>query len=89
MQTPHRNVITYNVTRFLEVPIVHHTLDDLDGSSSSSIRFCLNDMLLVGPTVQKYSLSFLLRIRTYQIALSEDIDRNSREVKIRQDDRNL
>jgi len=89
MQTPHRNVITYNVTRFLEVPTVHHTLDDLDGSSSSSIRFCLNDMLLVGPTVQKYSLSFLLRFRTYQIALSVDIARNNREVKIRQDDRNL
>ena len=89
MQVPQRNVITYNLTRFLIMPTVHDTLLDLDESCISSNRICWNDMLIVGPTLQQYSFSFFLRFITYQIAFTADIARNCRKVKIRQDDRIL
>jgi len=88
-QAPQRNDNTYHVTRFLSFPTVHHTLVDLDGSCSSRSRICLNDMILVGPTVQEYLFSIFLRFRREQIAFTSDIAKMCRKVRIRQDNRNL
>jgi hypothetical protein len=49
----------------------------------------LNDTLLVGPTIQQDLYSIVLRFRTYQIALTADIAKMYRQVRIHQDDRKL
>jgi hypothetical protein len=59
-----------------------------DGSCSSN-RLSLNDTLLVGPTIQQYLYSIVLRFRTYQIAFTADIAKMYLQVRIHLDDRKL
>jgi hypothetical protein len=90
MQATQRNVITYHFTRFVRVPTVHHTLMLLCYVSClSSNGLFLNNMLLVGPTIQQYLYSIVLRFRDSQIELTVDIAKKCLQVKMNQDDRNL
>jgi hypothetical protein len=66
-----------------------HTHVALDGSCRSSNGLCLNEMLLVGPTIQQYLYSTFLRFRPHQFAFIADIADMYPKVKIHQSDRNL
>jgi len=56
-----------------------------DGSCRSSKGLSLNDVLLVGPTIQQDSNSTVLRLRIYQIAFTVDKAKTYRQVMIHQD----
>ena len=60
-----------------------------DGSCRSSNGLSLNDMFLLGPTIQQDLYFIVLRFRIYQIAFTPDIAKMYRQVRIRQDDRRL
>jgi hypothetical protein len=60
-----------------------------DGSASSSSRVSLNQVLMVGPTVQPDLCSIILSLRTHVIALSGDIAKMYRQVSVHPDDRDL
>jgi hypothetical protein len=66
-----------------------HTRVVLDGSCRSSEGLCLSDMFLVGPTIQQYLYSTVLRFRIFQTAFTSDRVKIYRQVKIHQDVRNL
>ncbi|XP_055603895.1 uncharacterized protein LOC129752127 [Uranotaenia lowii] len=57
-----------------------------DASAKTTTGISLNDTLLVGPTVQSDLVSILLRFCTHQVALTADIPKMYRQVKIHQDD---
>jgi hypothetical protein len=60
-----------------------------DESASSSSRVSLNQVLMVGPTVQPDLCSFILSFRTHVIALSADIAKMYWQVSVHPDDRDL
>ncbi|XP_041785595.1 uncharacterized protein LOC121600876 [Anopheles merus] len=60
-----------------------------DGSVKTSTGYSLNDILCVGPIVQDKLLDIVLRFRTYQIALVEDIAKMYRQILLHSDDRRL
>ncbi|XP_055591539.1 uncharacterized protein LOC129743526 [Uranotaenia lowii] len=57
-----------------------------DASAKTTTGISLNDTLLVGPTVQSDLVSILLRFCTHQVALTADIPKMYRQVKLHQDD---
>ena len=66
-----------------------HTRVFLNGSCRSINGFCSNDMLPVGPTIQQYEYSIVLRFRTYKFAFTTDTGKKCRQVKMHKDDRIL
>lgn len=60
-----------------------------DGSSKSSSGYSLNDILLVGPTVQEDLFSIILRARQHNILLTGDVAKMYRQVFVDQSQRNL
>jgi len=60
-----------------------------DGSCRSSNGLSLIYTLLVGPTIQQYFYSIVLRFRTYHIAFTADIAKMYRQVRIHEEDRKL
>jgi len=47
-----------------------------DASTKSSTGISLNDMLMVGPTLQDSLICILIRFRFYNIALIGDLEKN-------------
>ena len=60
-----------------------------DGSASTSTGISLNKMLLPGPTIQPTLGNTLLKFRTYPIALTADIAKMYRGVKLAPNDKDL
>ena len=60
-----------------------------DGSAATSTGVSLNKMLLPGPTIQPTLGNTLLKFRTYPVALSADIAKMYRGVKLAPSDKNL
>lgn len=57
-----------------------------DGSSQTDSGMSLNSKLCVGPTLQNDLFSTVLRFRTHEIALTSDIQKMYRQIKIHPDD---
>lgn len=60
-----------------------------DGSNPTSSGYSLNDILMVGPTIQDNLFSILLRARQYKYLLCGDIEKMYRQIEVHPDDRNL
>lgn len=58
-----------------------------DGSAKSNSGLSLNDLLMVGPTIQDDIVSLILRFRLYNYVISADIEKMYRQVLIREEDR--
>ncbi|XP_052871044.1 uncharacterized protein LOC128276627, partial [Anopheles cruzii] len=60
-----------------------------DASCKTSSGYSLNDILLVGPVIQKDLLSLLLKFRTHAIALVGDIEKMYRQIRVQEVDQPL
>ncbi|XP_033218088.1 uncharacterized protein LOC117173557 [Belonocnema kinseyi] len=60
-----------------------------DGSAKSTSGQSLNDILLIGPTVQQDLLSLVLRFRLHRIGITADIEKMYRQVWIHPEHRSL
>lgn len=60
-----------------------------DASAKSSSGVSLNDILLVGPTVHSTLMDVLLRFRMHRIAITADINKMYRAVKLVKSDRDF
>ncbi|XP_036142116.1 uncharacterized protein LOC118645350 [Monomorium pharaonis] len=58
-----------------------------DASAKTSRGISLNDMLLVGPTIQDKLLDHLLRFRVHKYVVTADIEKMYRQILIHPDDR--
>jgi hypothetical protein len=58
-----------------------------DASAKSSNGLSLNDMLMVGPTIQPKLFEHLVRFRTYNYVLSADIEKMYCQIVLHKDDR--
>ncbi|XP_018403789.1 PREDICTED: uncharacterized protein LOC108780532 [Cyphomyrmex costatus] len=77
---PHHAVIK-NSSNTTKVRVV------FDASAKASNGLSLNNMLMVGPTIQDPLFAHLLRFRIYKYVLSADIEKMYRQVLVHQDDR--
>lgn len=60
-----------------------------DASAKGSLGQSLNDQLLNGPVLQNNIFNVLTRFRTYQVALSADIQKMYRQISVHEEDRDL
>lgn len=73
--------------------IPHHAANSnkfrvvFDGSVKTSTGFSLNDILLNGPRVQEDLTSIIMRFRTHRIALTTDITKMYRQIRVPADQR--
>ncbi|UYV70186.1 hypothetical protein LAZ67_7002112 [Cordylochernes scorpioides] len=58
-----------------------------DASSRSTNNLSLNDFLHVGPRLQQNLFNILLRFRTFPIAITADIEKMFRQIRLNSDDR--
>ncbi|XP_011859184.1 PREDICTED: uncharacterized protein LOC105556702 [Vollenhovia emeryi] len=58
-----------------------------DASAKSTSGVSLNDILLIGPTIQDKLFSHLIRFRTYNYVITADIEKMYRQVLLHEDDR--
>ncbi|XP_033250890.1 uncharacterized protein LOC117189926 isoform X3 [Drosophila miranda] len=58
-----------------------------DASSKTSSQVALNDILMVGPTIQEELYSTLLRFRLHRFALTADVKKMYRQVMVNEADR--
>ncbi|XP_058802063.1 uncharacterized protein LOC131670464 [Phymastichus coffea] len=58
-----------------------------DASAKTSTNLSLNDVLMVGPTIQNTIFEQLLRFRTHQYVLTGDIEKMYRQILVHPDDR--
>ncbi|XP_053698970.1 uncharacterized protein LOC128745935 [Sabethes cyaneus] len=57
-----------------------------DGSAESTSGVSVNDVQMVGPTVQNDLISILINFRSFRIAVSADIPKMYRQVEVHDDD---
>ncbi|KAI8116345.1 hypothetical protein CVS40_11573 [Lucilia cuprina] len=60
-----------------------------DASSRTSSRTSLNDLLMVGPTVQEEFYAILIRFRFHKFVITADIEKMYRQVLVDENDRNF
>lgn len=60
-----------------------------DGSAKTTSSLSLNDLLMVGPTLQKDLFDLIIRFRTFKYVLSADITKMYRMIKIHKDDQDM
>lgn len=60
-----------------------------DGSAKTTSSLSLNDLLMVGPTLQKDLFDLLIRFRTFKYVLSADITKMYRMIKVHKDDQDM
>lgn len=58
-----------------------------DASNKTSSGKSLNDILRVGPTIQRNLINIVIRFRCYNVALTGDIQKMYRQVLVHPDDR--
>jgi hypothetical protein len=74
---------------FRETSTTTKTLVVFDGGAKSSNGLSLNDILLVGPTIQPDLYSIVLRFRTQQVSFSADIAKIYRQIAVHPRDRDF
>jgi len=60
-----------------------------DASAKSTTGVSLNDMLMVGPTIQQDLLSIILRFRMHRYVMTADISKMYRHIRVHPEDYNL
>lgn len=60
-----------------------------DASAKSDSGLSLNDIMMVGPTLQPDLFTILIRFRMYKIAITADVEKMYRMIKVHVDDVNL
>ena len=60
-----------------------------DASAKTSTGVSLNDLFLVGPTVHSTLIDVLLRFRSHRIALTTDVSKMCRAIKVTDTDKDL
>lgn len=60
-----------------------------DGSAKSATGYSLNDLMMVGPTIQEDLFSILVRFRKHNYVLAADIQKMYRQVLVSKDQRSL
>ncbi|CAL8126482.1 unnamed protein product [Orchesella dallaii] len=94
----HMELVTSTNSAVQPVYIPHHFVikDDstttklrvvFDASMKSDVGTSLNDVLLVGPTIQDDIFNILLRFRTHHVALKADITKMYRQFEVHEEDR--
>ncbi|XP_036320855.1 uncharacterized protein LOC118735292 [Rhagoletis pomonella] len=89
----HMSLVTNEVFQQCKYFLPHHCVikDDssttklrvvFDGSASTTSGFSLNDLLMAGPTIQPKLFNILIRFRTFPIALTGDICKMYRCVRV-------
>ncbi|XP_070510414.1 uncharacterized protein [Cardiocondyla obscurior] len=58
-----------------------------DASAKSTSGVSLNDVLMIGPTIQEKLFLHLIRFRTYNYVMTADIEKMYRQVLVHKDDR--
>ncbi|XP_011858455.1 PREDICTED: uncharacterized protein LOC105556009 [Vollenhovia emeryi] len=58
-----------------------------DASAKTSSGVALNDILMVGPTIQDKLFAHVIRFRTYKVVITADIEKMYRQVLLHEDDR--
>ncbi|XP_062707726.1 uncharacterized protein LOC134288058 [Aedes albopictus] len=58
-----------------------------DASAKSSNGISLNDLLLVGPTLQPHLVNILLAFRVHKVVATTDVSKMFRQISIREEDR--
>ncbi|XP_011884070.1 PREDICTED: uncharacterized protein LOC105571210 [Vollenhovia emeryi] len=58
-----------------------------DASAKTSSGVALNDILMVGPTIQDKLFSHVIRFRTYKVVITADIEKMYRQVSLHESDR--
>ncbi|XP_018301866.1 uncharacterized protein [Mycetomoellerius zeteki] len=58
-----------------------------DASAKANSGMSLNDMLLVGPTIQNKLFDHLIRFRTYNCVITADIEKMYLQIQLHKDDR--
>ncbi|XP_036146050.1 uncharacterized protein LOC118646705 [Monomorium pharaonis] len=58
-----------------------------DASATTSSGLSLNDMLMVGPTIQDKLFTHLIRFRSYKYVVTADIEKMYRQVLVHENDR--
>lgn len=81
-----------NPMRSYHIP--HHPVLDgfrvvFNATQKTTNGMSLNDLQLVGPTIQSTLLHTVLRFRTYRIALAADVEKMFRQILIHKDDLDL
>jgi hypothetical protein len=74
---------------FMETSTTTNTRVVFDGGAKSSNGLSLNDILLVGPTIQPDLDSIVLRFRTHQVCFLADIAKMYRQIVVHPRDRDL
>ena len=77
---PHHAVIKESSVNNKVQPVFNASLPSSSGLS-------LNDMLMVGPTLQDFIVPLILRFRLHNYVISVDIEKMYRQVLIRKEDR--
>ncbi|GFS80422.1 integrase catalytic domain-containing protein [Trichonephila clavipes] len=77
---PHHAVLRDSSTTKLKVVF--------DASAKSTSGYSLNDILMVGPRVQRDVYPILLSFRTFQIAVCADLEKMFRQIRISSEDTN-
>lgn len=60
-----------------------------DGSAKTSTCISLNDILLIGPTVQSELISIILRFRLHDVVFTADVEKMYRQIRIHPSDTNF
>lgn len=60
-----------------------------NGSAATSSGYSINDLQMVGPTIQDSLFNILLRFRSYKYVLTGDIEKMYRQIRITECDRDL
>lgn len=58
-----------------------------DAFATTTKGVSLNDLLMVGPTIQEKLFSHLIRFRTYDYVITADIEKMYRQVLVHEEDR--
>ncbi|XP_023711106.1 uncharacterized protein LOC111866414 [Cryptotermes secundus] len=79
---PH-HVVVKNTSSTTKVRVV------FNASANTTSSPLLNDLMMVGPTIQQDLFSIVLRFRAHRYALTADVEKMYRQIQVHEDDRDL
>jgi hypothetical protein len=79
---PHHAVVK-NTSSTTKVRVV------FNASAKTTSSLSLNDLMMIGPTIQQDIFSIVLRFRTHRYALTADVEKMYRQIEVHEDDRDL